>query len=557
MRIRSVQITNFRGIRELTVDLHEGLTTIVGENGVGKTSFALALRALVEGLAHDAVVIQDSDRHAGSDGPVTVRATIELSADELAEMVVGPAFGWDGPLSELDERWAVSLGRTIVGVLVRGRESYVGIEWGPLLLTQSWLGAPPELFDPPTRRDRDAVLAGLRARKPYRNRTDEHVRFANTSEAVTKFGQYLAQQFGMVEELRDARGDAGTSGEVESPTGADLAPVLRTLKNHWHASMRARYDEVVTVFSTLFPQHRIEAIDAEPGKPEARVQLVRTTDGRPIDLTQASLGMRQWLTLITGLVGRTGGTYIVEHPESALHPTAQRAVFQFLLDTVAKVDGQPARNDVILTTHSPHFVSPHDVLGLRRLARVGDTVQVHAPPGSAPDRAVERLRTALRRSQDRETLFARAALVVEGESELAFLEGVAETLGVNLGAEGAAIVESNGDNGHVPYVALFEAVAIPHVVYRDRRWGTAQEGRLGRYFSLNGDAETGLEDHLRAHGLGDRYDAVFTEVGRSKRRAAREIGQRLAKHEIPEPFPTVLNTVVQLARDGRVATPPT
>ena len=50
MRLDSIRLRNFRGIKDLTLGLDETLTVLVGENGVGKTSLldasSFALHAL-------------------------------------------------------------------------------------------------------------------------------------------------------------------------------------------------------------------------------------------------------------------------------------------------------------------------------------------------------------------------------------------------------------------------------------------------------------------------------------------------------------------------------
>lgn len=50
MILRSLQIKDFRGIRDLEIDFHEQLTVIVGRNGAGKTSILDALAGMLQSL---------------------------------------------------------------------------------------------------------------------------------------------------------------------------------------------------------------------------------------------------------------------------------------------------------------------------------------------------------------------------------------------------------------------------------------------------------------------------------------------------------------------------
>ena len=52
MRLRNLQIQDFRGIRDLKIDFHDELTVIVGRNGVGKTTILDVLAKLLRSLRH-------------------------------------------------------------------------------------------------------------------------------------------------------------------------------------------------------------------------------------------------------------------------------------------------------------------------------------------------------------------------------------------------------------------------------------------------------------------------------------------------------------------------
>ena len=52
MKVESVELHDFRGIADLTLPIHDNLTVIVGENGVGKTSVLDALSLLLVGLSN-------------------------------------------------------------------------------------------------------------------------------------------------------------------------------------------------------------------------------------------------------------------------------------------------------------------------------------------------------------------------------------------------------------------------------------------------------------------------------------------------------------------------
>ena len=49
MRIKKIEITNFKGFRERTVALHEHLTVVIGNNTAGKTTLLKALQVALGG----------------------------------------------------------------------------------------------------------------------------------------------------------------------------------------------------------------------------------------------------------------------------------------------------------------------------------------------------------------------------------------------------------------------------------------------------------------------------------------------------------------------------
>ncbi len=95
MYLSKVTVKNFRNLRELTVDLAEGLNVILGENNIGKTNFLDGIRAaLGPASSHsDWVRVTKDDRYRAPDGQI-VSDTIQvdlwfsgLSEENAAELI--------------------------------------------------------------------------------------------------------------------------------------------------------------------------------------------------------------------------------------------------------------------------------------------------------------------------------------------------------------------------------------------------------------------------------------------------------------------------------------
>src|SRR5882757_3975379 len=79
MRLRRIEVTNFRAIRAATIDL-EPLTSIIGSNNTGKSAFLKAL----ELFFNNAPKVDDDDFHNGDfDAPIEVTLSFGgLTEDE-------------------------------------------------------------------------------------------------------------------------------------------------------------------------------------------------------------------------------------------------------------------------------------------------------------------------------------------------------------------------------------------------------------------------------------------------------------------------------------------
>ena len=63
----------------------------------------------------------------------------------------------------------------------------------------------------------------------------------------------------------------------------------------------------------------------------------------------------------------------------------------------------------------------------------------------------------------KEAVFARAAIIVEGESEYGSFKMFADTLGVDFDQEGIALIKAGGAESILPIIKLFNKLAIKAV----------------------------------------------------------------------------------------------
>jgi predicted ATP-dependent endonuclease of OLD family len=158
---------------------------------------------------------------------------------------------------------------------------------------------------------------------------------------------------------------------------------------------------------------------------------------------------------------RKGAILVIEEPEMFLHPHMQRSLYA----TLRRIG---ETNQVIYTTHSPHFVSVpdyRDVVLVRKTPERG----TYATRSPLPDGTWRREK--LRQSLDTERgelFFATRLLIVEGDTEKLALPEYAKKLDLDLDRAGATIVEVGGKKNLYDFAELALSLGIPTGIVYDK-----------------------------------------------------------------------------------------
>lgn len=540
MRIESVHVQRFRCIEDLSLTFEPGLTTLVGENGTGKSTISLAIRKL---LAGGGLVLQDFPH--GVAGPANLQVSISLSPSELEQLLVAPIAQLagapdDSPLHQWLRSQNGELGLTFLqtarGILV------MDLSWGSLRINESQLmiGAGTVSSDTWASAAHPLLTGQQNVAQWEASIADRQFGIGSVLKGVLAF---FVDHYKPIAEFRTRSASGPRSGTVESMTGSETASVLLTIKNHRDPGERSRYGQVMQAFKTFFPRYNIEAVEDQPGSANPEIQLHEAGYEQPLSLAQSGAGVQQMLTLLTNLVAREGLVIFLEHPESHLHPHAMRSLHSLLVKAAE-------RNQLIVVTHSPQFVDPRSAKGLRRLWWTPEKgTQVCALDTATSDRQIAQIETALRHLGNREVVFARAVVLVEDESLRDMLCVVAPILGHDIDSKGISIIDTGGEGGHRPFHTLLASLGIPFVGFRDKPWNNDSVFPPERFFSLGASQ---LEEYLDQLGLEDLRRQVVEEVGgapkgESHRRVAAGLARRLRRDQVPHVFEEVLAAAESLA----------
>ena len=215
--------------------------------------------------------------------------------------------------------------------------------------------------------------------------------------------------------------------------------------------------------------------------------------------------MKAWAKAMRRASAAAGGTtarkasesvvFAIEEPELFLHPHAQRA-----LDTALRVLAGSDNSQVLVCSHSTHFVNLDDYRGvalIRKTSAEEGTTLVQCTEDlfegeDDPDRK-RRFHMAAWVNPDRgEMLFARRVAFVEGETEKSILPYLARKIGCY--SEDVSVIDCGSKHNIPLYVAIAKAFHLDYIVVHDedplpdpipKDWSEDKTREKRRTFELN------------------------------------------------------------------------
>lgn len=149
----------------------------------------------------------------------------------------------------------------------------------------------------------------------------------------------------------------------------------------------------------------------------------------------------------------------LEEPEAHLHPQSQRALYE-------QVQAIPAQ--VVVSTHSPYFVSQAELSGIRLFRKVGAESSVSPlNTDSISDNEIRNIQQKVMLTRG-DLLFARGIVLFEGETEETALPIFAQAYwGDSIHRIGLSFVSANGAGAYHPFIWLANQLDIPWFIFSD------------------------------------------------------------------------------------------
>jgi putative ATP-dependent endonuclease of OLD family len=468
MKIQTLSIKNFRSIERLNISL-PNISAFVGPNNAGKTNILEAIRRVLmpeygpraTDFSEDDVYLRDPNRDIQIE--VTFDSPIPYARLQRADPV------YITTLRFVYDRYkrGESRGQR------RFEQQCLDADGHTLTIQKSWGGGgkrpdfEPLLGIPQDVRDQIPFIyvgtnRSLTAQLPSARNSLLRRMFEDIDRDLRAPSQII--------ELKRRDGSTATVHRLERFHNLITAAMdlLKTpefeklesaIKRHAldHLGLDAAVDDVDLYFTPLDTLDFYKSLDL----------MVREGDFT-ISATQMGGGMQN--AIVLGILRafeetrRQGAIVLIEEPEMFLHPQMQRSLYA----TLRRLADD---NQIIYTTHSPHFVSIPEytnVLLVRRTKENGTTVTQSALMNEEWRR--EKLRQALDAERS-ELFFARRLVIVEGDTERLSLPEFARKLGLDIDSAAATVVEVGGKRNLIDIADLSISFGIPTGIIYDKDSG--------------------------------------------------------------------------------------
>jgi len=492
MKLRKLKIRNFRGIRDLEIDLND-TTVLIGENNSGKTAILDALRLCLREMGpRRRVVFEPFDFHLKD-------AAVEPATAEPIEITI--TFSEDAK-GDWNNQLVRQLSRYKMLQIDDEERSHVVLQvtcdYNPTNrdFNQDWQFLNLE-GQPLTGAQGTTALSALQNEVSYYYLTALRDA-ARHFDAKGPFWRPF---------LKDSELSEEKKAEIERKLREvnDLVVVSHTSFNQ----IRKKLNKVQDIVSMASGD--VVSIEAVPGRmfdmlSKAQVHL-GTLTGAKVPVGRHGEGTQSLAVLMLFSVFLDtwpNGTPILglEEPEAHLHPSAVRTLW----GVISNITGQK-----LISTHSGDLLSEISVHNIRRLARTPTGIRsFDIRAGALSPEETRKFNYHIRRARG-ELLFARCWLLVEGETESWIFPAAARAMGIDLNRQGIRVVEfGQADVGLFAKVA--NALGIHwHCVLDDDSGRKKYEATVKK----NLDSATETErlslpyPNIEIHLLNNGYDAMY------------------------------------------------
>lgn len=563
MKIRRIQIENFRGIASLDLELGD-TTVLIGENNTGKTAVLDALRFALRkvhsrrGCAFDAYDfhLPSATSEPTSSPAISIRLTFR-------EDVAGD---WGTKLlGKLDRAKIAQIDSddcALVILKVNARFDATSQDF-----VQDW--EFQNLDGTPLTGVSDTALGLLQNEVSYYYLAAMRDATKHFDAKGTFWRPFLKESQLTTEKRREIENKLSDVNELIISSHASFQKVVSRLREVKNVVSMSCGEDLVSIDAV--PERLFDMLS------KAQVNLNTDTGAKvPVQYHGDGIQSLSVLMLFNAFLqawNKGDPVVALEEPEAHLHPSAVRALWQL----IEQIPGQK-----IISTHSGDLLSEVPSEAITRLHKVtGKVIASRLKDANLDTHDARKFNYHIRRARG-ELLFARCWILGEGETEATLIPETARELDKDLERAGIRFVTYQTGISLEPCLRVANGLGIHWVVLADNDGQGAQDLAMARKY-LNGRPEsealfvmpeTNIEQYLCANGFADIYlkllgpqlqhnitaqpgDAIYplqvakalTGKSKLKTRAAHEILSAIRNEGRPVPilFQNVIEAAMRLA----------
>ena len=430
MRLREINISNYRNLDNIKISFSDDINYIVGENNIGKTNLLCAINKIFTGKS-----FEESDFLDKSKG---IEAILRLRLSDVEKGI------FDDLTDPADTDY---INIKVVQETPDEYMRYSHLETGEQVL-------PADI--------RRLLVINYDSLRNPKNELD----FTKTKGAGT-FLNYIVKKF--VEQ------------QAEGVSFLNKSAVKRLEK--YTASMLQN----IIAFNRFGIQPLVEQNNQEM---MARIMVLK--DANDVNISEVGYGVQYNMLIVLSILEKIIGyakkkkseehqlqtLLIFDEPEIHLHPYLQRTLMIDIMRIAAGKDEEfnsiinqlfgidDFSGQVIVTTHSPNILSDDYTKIIRMYLENGATSVVNAQ--SVNLKHNEKKQLLMQFEYIKEAVFAKGVIIVEGESEYGAFKLFGNLLGVDFDRMGIALIKANGAESIPPLMSLFDKLKIANVGVMDK-----------------------------------------------------------------------------------------